>query len=498
MKIFLVEDEVFALRTLCKKVRDLSPDYEIAGTASDGVEALPLILEARPEVVITDIRMSRMDGLTLIREMKEAGVSAIPVILSGYQEFEYAKQAIHLGVNDYLLKPIEMNELKECLESCRKRLKETHTPQNIYSFFSGNEPLNISSFTSGGSILICYFIFCTPLSNSGSLLHPVAGYISNTVIQDCFTSRVPGNTVLSFDGIFSNEKVVLLDFVGSPEETDRMLQGITAEFTERFGFPVTCYYMSSPSEVIGPNIQSAHQNCVRNTVLGVSRCCHTLPSPEPAENMTDLIELLTILLRQDDRDLIHSNLLRLCMKWKKEQRTIVASQADLIFILNALNQNFHDRRDRRIDSVFYAENIYCFSSSFEELASNFSLLLTELFGSQNPAEEQSLRGEELVEKIEDYFRNNLSHSLTLQLLADEMNVSKVHLCRVFKKYRNMTPIDSFNRMKIERARELLVRFTSLPLQKISDMLGFSDVYYFSKVFKKIEGTSPSAYRKAHS
>ena len=230
----------------------------------------------------------------------------------------------------------------------------------------------------------------------------------------------------------------------------------------------------------------------------MSRCCHTLPSPEPAENMTDLIELLTILLRQDDRELIHSNLLRLCMKWKKEQRTIVASQADLIFILNALNQNFHDRRDRRIDSVFYVENIYCFSSSFEELASNFSLLLTELFGSQNPAEEQSLRGEELVEKIEDYFRNNLSHSLTLQLLADEMNVSKVHLCRVFKKYRNMTPIDSFNRMKIERARELLVRFTSLPLQKISDMLGFSDVYYFSKVFKKIEGTSPSAYRKAHS
>ena len=233
MKIFIVEDEVFALRTLCKKVRDLSPDYEIAGTASDGVEALPLILEARPEVVITDIRMSRMDGLTLIREMKEAGVSAIPVILSGYQEFEYAKQAIHLGVNDYLLKPIEMNELKECLESCRKRLKETHTPQNIYSFFSGNEPLNISSFTSGGSILICYFIFCTPLSNSGSLLHPVAGYISNTVIQDCFTSRVPGNTVLSFDGIFSNEKVVLLNLIGSPEETDRMLQGITAEFAER-------------------------------------------------------------------------------------------------------------------------------------------------------------------------------------------------------------------------------------------------------------------------
>lgn len=497
MKIFIVEDEVFALKTLCKKVSDLSPDYEIVGTAADGVEALPRILETSPAVVITDIRMSRMDGLTLIQKMKEAGASAIPVVISGYQEFEYAKQAMHLGVKDYLLKPIEMNELKECLESCRKRLEKARVPQNIYSFFSGNEPLDIGSITSGGSILICYFIFCTPLSNAGSLLHPVAGYIPNSVIQDYFTRHVPGNTVLSFDGIFSNEKVVLLDFGGSPEETEILLQGITGELTGHFDLPVTCYYMSSPPEVLGPNIQSAHQNCVRNTVLGISRCCHTLPPSEPAENVTDLIELLTLLIRQDDRDLIHSNILRLCMKWEREQRTIVASQADLIFILKALAQNFHDRKERRIDSVFYVENIYCFSSSFEELASNFSLLLTELFGAQGAAEDQSLKGEQLVEKIEAYFRDNLSHSITLQLLADEMNVSKVHLCRVFKKYRNMTPIDSFNRMKIERARELLTQFTALPLQKISDMLGFSDVYYFSKVFKKIEGVSPSAYRKAH-
>ena len=151
--------------------------------------------------------------------------------------------------------------------------------------------------------------------------------------------------------------------------------------------------------------------------------------------------------------------------------------------------------DRRIDCVFYVENICCFSSSFEELASNFSLLLTELFGASNGPEDQTLKGEQLVEKIEAYFHENLSRSITLQLLSEEMNVSKVHLCRVFKKYRNMTPIDSFNRMKIDRARELLTQFAALPLQKISDMLGFSDVYYFNKVFKKIEGVSPSAYRK---
>lgn len=497
MKIFIVEDEVFALKTLCKKVSDLSADYEIVGTAADGVEALPGILETNPSVVLTDIRMSRMDGITLIQKMQEEGVSAIPVIISGYQEFEYAKQAMHLGVKDYLLKPIELHELKECLESCQKRLENTSRSQNIYSFFAGNESLNLKAITSGSMILICYYIFCTPLSNSGILLHPVTGYIDNSVIQDYFNSQLPGYTTLAFDGIFSNEKILLLDFRETAEKTDQLLQRLTAGLSDKFHFPVTCYYMYSPAETLGPNIQSAHSNCVRNMILGMSRCCHTLPPSEPAENMTELIELLSLLIRQDDRDLIQSNLLRLCMKWKEEQRTIVASQADLIFVLKALNQNFHEKKDRRIDSVFYVENIYCFSSSFEELALNFSLLLTELFGTQGSPEDQSLKGEQLVENIEAYFHENLSRSITLQLLSDEMNVSKVHLCRVFKKYRNMTPIDSFNRMKIERARELLTRFTSLPLQKISDMLGFNDVYYFSKVFKKIEGVSPSAYRKAH-
>lgn len=83
------------------------------------------------------------------------------------------------------------------------------------------------------------------------------------------------------------------------------------------------------------------------------------------------------------------------------------------------------------------------------------------------------------------------------MLAGEMKVSKVYLCRIFKKYKNMTPIDYFNRLKIDRACELLVQFSSLPLQKISDMLGFNDVYYFSKVFKKIVGVSPSVYRRDH-
>ena len=497
MKLFIVEDEVFALRTLCRKIEDLNEDWEISGTAADGVEALPLIEKTRPDVVLTDIRMSRMDGITLIREMKEKNIGAVPVIISGYQEFEYAKQAIQLGVTDYLLKPVEPEELRKCLSSCREKLKKSRTHQNIFSFLVGDETFSLRSVSPQDKILLCYLIFSTPLSNSGSLIHPVAGYISDDVIRSVFGTHLPKYPAYCFDGVFTNEKIVLLNLSAPPEHADGALDRITSDFAKYYHFPVTCYYQPAAPDNLAQSIQSARKACVNSAVLGMSRCGCTRPPAEAAENLTELIDLLILLIRQDDRELIHSNLLRLCMKWKGEKRTIVASQADLIFILKALNQKIRETADRRIDAVFYVENIYCFSDSFEELAANFSLLLTELFGAQTDPEEQSLKGEQLVERIEEYFRDNLSRSITLQILAEEMNISKVHLCRVFKKYRNLTPIDSFNRMKIDRARDLLTRFSGLPLQEISDMLGFSDVYYFSKVFKKIAGVSPSSYRKTH-
>lgn len=499
MKIFLVEDEVFALRVLKQKILDLGHGYEIVGTAQDGSQALPAILETRPAVVITDIRMKDMDGLTLIQKLKEQGSSAIPVIVSGYQEFEYAKQAMKLGVEDYLLKPVELDKLEACLESCRRKAEKSYGSGGLNSFhIRPEDKLRLESIASDDPFLLAYLIFSTPLNNFESLLHPVTGYISRDITLNFFQKNMPRHSVFCFDGIISNEKIVLLNAPRtSTEETSAVFERLLPALADVFSFPVTAYCMPSPAKSFTYNLQTARRGCVRNAVLGVTRCAHSIPPSVPAENLTEFIDLLTLLIRQDDRELLRSNMQRLCMKWEKEQRTVFACQADLIFIVKALNQNFHQKKNRQLNSVFFVENVCCFCSSFQELAGDFSQLLLELFSASADGSERSLSAEELVGKIDRYFHENLSHGITLQMLAGEMKVSKVYLCRIFKKYKNMTPIDYFNRLKIDRACELLVQFSSLPLQKISDMLGFNDVYYFSKVFKKIVGVSPSVYRRDH-
>ena len=115
LKVFVVEDEPFLLRTIKQMIVNSHPGFSVVGEALNGRDALSLIEELRPDILFTDIRMPFMDGLTLIGELKKRGLDPITVILSGYEEFEYAKKAIRLGTFEYLLKPLSYEILEELL-----------------------------------------------------------------------------------------------------------------------------------------------------------------------------------------------------------------------------------------------------------------------------------------------------------------------------------------------------------------------------------------------
>ena len=124
IKVFLVEDEV-VIRDAIKNSIDWEQEgYEFVGEASDGELALPMILKEKPDILITDIRMPFMDGLELSRLVKKELPDTNIIILSGYDEFEYAKEAIKIGVEEYLLKPISSNVLLEHLGEVASKIHE--------------------------------------------------------------------------------------------------------------------------------------------------------------------------------------------------------------------------------------------------------------------------------------------------------------------------------------------------------------------------------------
>lgn len=130
LKVFLVEDEVVVRESLRNNIPWNEYGFEFAGEAGDGESALPLIRKLRPDVVITDIKMPFMDGLTLSHLLKKEFPRVRVIVMSGYDDFEYARRAIREGVEQYLLKPITRKSMREALEEVRTKIDAEREQEN--------------------------------------------------------------------------------------------------------------------------------------------------------------------------------------------------------------------------------------------------------------------------------------------------------------------------------------------------------------------------------
>lgn len=143
MRIVIVEDEV-KIREGIAKMIESQTDHVVQGEAVNGEEGLEMVLRFKPDLVITDVRMPKMDGLEMVKRLYECKVPLHAVILSGYSEFEYVQRAIRYGVDEYLLKPLDIDDIKAILDKVEKKIRREQmtngTPeQHLKNLITGEE-----------------------------------------------------------------------------------------------------------------------------------------------------------------------------------------------------------------------------------------------------------------------------------------------------------------------------------------------------------------------
>ncbi|MBP3520890.1 MAG: response regulator [Oscillospiraceae bacterium] len=125
MKVVVVEDEALVRRGIVLTVDWAGVDCAVVGEAADGMEGLEVIRESQPDLVVTDIKMPRLDGLEMVRQLREEGNRAHVIILTAYSDFSYAQAALKLGAVDFLLKPFQDGELEEAVTRLKSRVGPT-------------------------------------------------------------------------------------------------------------------------------------------------------------------------------------------------------------------------------------------------------------------------------------------------------------------------------------------------------------------------------------
>lgn len=135
MKAVIVEDEILIREGLCKLMKKMFPEITVEFVADNGQEGLLRIKECRPDLVITDIKMPVMDGLEMLGSVQEEGIFPKVIVLTAYSEFTYAQQAVRLGVNDYIIKPVVVQEFVQTIRKIQNLYEQEkkRTPDTMGS-----------------------------------------------------------------------------------------------------------------------------------------------------------------------------------------------------------------------------------------------------------------------------------------------------------------------------------------------------------------------------
>jgi two-component system response regulator YesN len=131
--VVVAEDEPVILRSTCRLIQDTDADLHVVATAMDGKEAFEKILLYDPDIVFTDVKMPVMDGLDMIEQTRKENLRSHFVLITGYERFDYARKAVSMGVNDYLLKPISIEKLTDCVTGLKTLIRRERQEQLIKS-----------------------------------------------------------------------------------------------------------------------------------------------------------------------------------------------------------------------------------------------------------------------------------------------------------------------------------------------------------------------------
>jgi Response regulator containing CheY-like receiver domain and AraC-type DNA-binding domain len=504
MNILLVEDEPPILRDIQYIIESYQEDYTIYATAHDGQSAIDLLEQnvGNIDVLITDIHIPIVDGLELIGYVRKQMPHIYCIIISGYSEFEYAKKAVQLKVVDYLLKPINEDELNILLKQIYTKWCMDYFHGEKLSPTNANTDKESTSPYAYGLAILC----------TGSI--PVSSTFSASSDQDKWKTDNLQNkleTLLNsqsevfhrfyiMDGITPQEKNVLFvyrrDCVIDEQIFELAFQDI---LKQTYTITITVHYSINSLNGIKKRLESVHLFLMEHILIGKPQIliykqeATLLSSYDNSGFSNDLSRLLKLF--SDLNITLFDTELQQCLR-KMEDNCLPQVQ---------VAKYLHTLIDMCISQYQNIEGIYNISSNelvwqciyqadtYSMLFQNLQSIFHNIFSciiAETPVTENR---KNILSHIDQYIRKNCYEQINTKSIAEKYGFTPAYLSKIFQDYKNISPMDYILQLRIEKAMELFQCNPELMIKDVAAHIGYPDSLYFSKVFKKYTGLSPKQY-----
>lgn len=412
-KIAIIDDDFQVVRGLRAAIPWGELDAEFAGEAIDGATGIQLIQEAKPDIVLTDIYMPYMNGIEMIEHLKASGFTGRFVILSGYNDFEYARTAIRLGVDDYLTKPVTLEQIRSVLATTIEKLEETY----LHRLEDGQRQ------TTGQSELEWLISLLNGQESPQQLPEGLAFWRERQhiaiIMEVTWTERIQGVSIADWN-LFKFAVSNIVEEIMELEEYDFC-------FVWLFG---------------------------NHASLLVQAPGH-IPEQDITEDVRRICGFIVCQMK---------NYLELTLRYA-------------IGEVKPHWEQIKDSADEAMQRLFEEHNTKLIMNTPKD---------------RTPVIQEKHR--KAVQYMIEHVHHHYAEDITLEQLASQLYISKNYLNQLFKKVTGETFTNYVIRVRIEKAKSLLLEGRYL-IYEISEMVGYENVPYFSTLFKKYCGMSPSELSK---
>ena len=502
MKVLIVEDEVRIREGIGKLLSRSGGAYEVISEAGNGAEGLKVLLEQKPDIVITDIRMPDMDGLEMLSQMVKAGISTKAIVLSAYSEFEYARTAMKLGVTEYLLKPIAYNELMQALENVsfqiekerQQKPEQIGTPEQIFfSVISGK--LTVDKQTEE-YLALRYHIGS---SERMSLLCACHGEsISTQEVRRYFRhvfSSYEGLDFYILDLVYRNTVTVVLRGYRDLKDLERwvqqqILQKSPQKIAAGWIEVDSLHKLGEGFSLLYPwldwNISMNHKVLICYPEI---RNVQTASCNYPIDLETKMKAAVCADDQKKEQELMSAFHDAFCDGRIYSPKEIKESYVRFLWNIISIAKEVGKIRASQIDQQDLLNRIMN-AKLRDELLDASSSVLEKLLHVES-ADTTHLTVKRMKSMIHEFYQTGIM----LDEISRKLDMTPEYLGTLFHKETGTTFSTYLKTYRISKAKELLVG-TNLKLYEISERVGYSDSKYFSRIFKEITGQLPTEYRRS--